>query len=60
MDHTRKERKMKGHLISEILKHAQSDNMVGRLLNDEGTADESAIRRYNLKVKDFADYKAQF
>ncbi|KAF7822664.1 sodium/calcium exchanger NCL-like [Senna tora] len=44
IEHIRKEREMKGHLISEILNHAQND-MVGKLMNDDGTADESAIRR---------------
>ncbi|XP_028763669.1 sodium/calcium exchanger NCL-like [Neltuma alba] len=44
MEHMRKEREIKGHLVSEILRHAQSD-MVVQLLNDDGTADESAIRR---------------
>ncbi|KAK7313101.1 hypothetical protein VNO77_37512 [Canavalia gladiata] len=44
IEHTRKERELKEHVISEILRHAQSD-MVGRLCKDDGTPDESAIRR---------------
>ncbi|KAK7324549.1 hypothetical protein VNO77_28193 [Canavalia gladiata] len=44
IEHVRKERELKGHLISEVLKHAQND-MVGRLRNDDGTPDKSAIRR---------------
>ncbi|XP_027927782.1 sodium/calcium exchanger NCL-like [Vigna unguiculata] len=44
IEHVRKERELKGHLISEVLKHAQND-MVGRLQNDDGTPDKTAIRR---------------
>jgi len=40
----RKERELKGHLISEVLKHAQND-MVGRLKKDDGTPDKLAIKR---------------
>jgi len=40
----RKERELKGHLISGVLSHAQND-MVGRMLNDDGTADKDAIKR---------------
>lgn len=43
----RKERELKGHLISGVLNHAQSD-MVGRLLKDDGTPDKDAIKRYAL------------
>lgn len=45
IEHVRKERELKGHLISGVLNHAQSD-MVGRLLKDDGTPDKDAIRRY--------------
>ncbi|MED6157675.1 hypothetical protein PIB30_025453 [Stylosanthes scabra] len=44
IEHVRKERELKGHLISQVLNHVQND-VVGRLLNDEGTADKAAIRR---------------
>lgn len=40
----RKERELKGHLISEVLGHVQND-VVGGLLNDDGAADKDAIRR---------------
>ncbi|KAK7335104.1 hypothetical protein VNO80_26875 [Phaseolus coccineus] len=40
----RKERELKEHLISEVLKHAQND-MVGRLQNDDRTPDKAAIKR---------------
>ncbi|KAK7313103.1 hypothetical protein VNO77_37514 [Canavalia gladiata] len=55
IEHTRKERELKEHVISEILRHAQSD-MVGRLCKDDGTPDESAIRRDNeISEKEFVD-----
>lgn len=41
----RKERELKGHLISEVLKHAQNDMVVGRLRSDDGTPDKDAIKR---------------
>lgn len=41
----RKERELKGHLISEVLRHAQND-MVGRMLKDDGTPDKDSIRRF--------------
>ncbi|XP_047168145.1 sodium/calcium exchanger NCL-like [Vigna umbellata] len=44
IEHVRKERELKEHLISEVLKHAQNDT-VGRLQNDDGTPDKTAIRR---------------
>ncbi|KAK7401788.1 hypothetical protein VNO78_13557 [Psophocarpus tetragonolobus] len=44
IEHVRKERGLKDHLISEVLKHAQND-MVGRLINDDGTPDKKAISR---------------
>ncbi|CAJ1957211.1 unnamed protein product [Sphenostylis stenocarpa] len=44
IEHVRKERELKGHLISEVLKHAQND-MVGKLRKDDGTPDKTAIRR---------------
>ncbi|RDY02383.1 Sodium/calcium exchanger NCL [Mucuna pruriens] len=44
IEHVRKERELKGHLISGVLKHAQND-MVGRLRQDDGTPDKDAIRR---------------
>ncbi|KAK7272565.1 hypothetical protein RJT34_29242 [Clitoria ternatea] len=44
IEHVRKERELKGHLISEVLMHAQND-MVGRLRNDDGTPDKNAIKR---------------
>ncbi|KAL1299589.1 hypothetical protein AAHE18_18G121500 [Arachis hypogaea] len=45
IEHVRKERELKGHLVSQVLKHVQSEDVVGRLLNDDGTADKAAIRR---------------
>ncbi|KAJ1442430.1 EF-Hand 1, calcium-binding site [Sesbania bispinosa] len=39
IEHTRKELEFKRHTISEVLRH------VGSLCNDDGTPDESAIRR---------------
>ncbi|KAI9083529.1 hypothetical protein K1719_034471 [Acacia pycnantha] len=54
LEHTRKEREIKGHLISEILSHAQND-IVGGILNDDGTADESAIRRLFEEVDSNGD-----
>ncbi|KAG4987103.1 hypothetical protein GLYMA_12G227800v4 [Glycine max] len=44
IEHVRKQRELKGHLISEVLKHAQND-MVGRLRQDDGTPDKIAIKR---------------
>ncbi|TKY49146.1 hypothetical protein E2542_SST26572 [Spatholobus suberectus] len=44
IEHVRMERDLKRHLISEVLKHAQND-MVGRLRNEDGTPDKTAIRR---------------
>jgi len=44
IEHTRKERELKEHLISGLLSHAQSDR-VGRLLKDDGTPDKDAIKR---------------
>ncbi|KAK7257179.1 hypothetical protein RIF29_30960 [Crotalaria pallida] len=44
IEHTRRERELKGHLISEVIKHAQND-MVGSLCKDDGTPDESSIKR---------------
>ncbi|KAG4960755.1 hypothetical protein GLYMA_13G272300v4 [Glycine max] len=44
IEHVRKQRELKGHLISEVLKHAQND-MVGRLRQDDGRPDKTAIRR---------------
>jgi hypothetical protein len=41
----RKERELRGHIISGILSHAHSD-MVGRLLKEDGTPDKDAIKRY--------------
>ncbi|KAL1299495.1 hypothetical protein HN51_044035 [Arachis hypogaea] len=43
IEHVRKERELKEHLITKVLKHVQND-VVGRLINDEGTADKAAIR----------------
>ncbi|KEH38650.1 calcium-binding EF-hand protein [Medicago truncatula] len=45
IEHTRKERELKEHLISGVLSHAQSDR-VGRLLKDDGTPDKDAIKRF--------------
>ncbi|XP_027340347.1 sodium/calcium exchanger NCL-like [Abrus precatorius] len=44
IEHVRKERELKGHLISEVLRHAQND-MVGRLRKDDGAPDIAAIKR---------------
>ncbi|XP_045801277.1 sodium/calcium exchanger NCL-like [Trifolium pratense] len=44
IEHTRKERALKLQLISGVLDHAQND-MVGRLLKDDGTPDKDAIKR---------------
>ncbi|XP_027355313.1 sodium/calcium exchanger NCL1-like [Abrus precatorius] len=44
IEHTRKERELRGRVISEVLRHAQND-IVGRLCKDDGTPDESVIRR---------------
>ncbi|KEH38649.1 calcium-binding EF-hand protein [Medicago truncatula] len=44
IEHVRKERELKGQLISGVLSHAQND-MVGRMLHDDGTADKDAIKR---------------
>ncbi|WJX73220.1 hypothetical protein P8452_57029 [Trifolium repens] len=44
IEHVRKERELKGHIISGILSHAHSD-MVGRLLKEDGTPDKDAIKR---------------
>lgn len=45
IEHVRKERELKGHLISGVLNHAQND-MVGRMLKDDGTPDKDAIKRF--------------
>ncbi|KAI5411777.1 sodium/calcium exchanger NCL [Lathyrus oleraceus] len=44
IENVRKERELKGRLISEVLSHAQSD-MVGKLRNEDGTPDKEAIKR---------------
>ncbi|KAK2423703.1 Calcium-binding EF-hand family protein [Trifolium repens] len=44
IEHVRKERELRGHIISGILSHAHSD-MVGRLLKEDGTPDKDAIKR---------------
>ncbi|XP_045801287.1 sodium/calcium exchanger NCL-like [Trifolium pratense] len=44
IEHVRKERELKGHIISGILTHSHSD-IVGRLLKDDGTPDKDAIKR---------------
>ncbi|XP_061348958.1 sodium/calcium exchanger NCL-like isoform X2 [Gastrolobium bilobum] len=54
IENARKERELKGHLISDVLKHAQND-MVGRLLKDDGTPDKTAIRRLFEEVDSNGD-----
>ncbi|CAL0333737.1 unnamed protein product [Lupinus luteus] len=54
IEHTRRELKLKGHVISEVLSHAQSD-MVGSLCKDDGTPDEAAIRRLFHQVDSDGD-----
>ncbi|KAL2331384.1 hypothetical protein Fmac_018965 [Flemingia macrophylla] len=44
IEHVRKERELKGHVISQVLKHAQNE-MVGKLCQDDGMPDKDAIRR---------------
>ncbi|CAL0303748.1 unnamed protein product [Lupinus luteus] len=54
IEHTRRERELKGHLISEVLRHAQND-MVGSLCKDDGTPDEATIRRLFEQVDSNGD-----
>ncbi|OIW08229.1 hypothetical protein TanjilG_15190 [Lupinus angustifolius] len=54
IEHTRRERELKGHLISEVLRHAQND-MVGSLCQDDGTPDEATIRRLFEQVDSNGD-----
>ncbi|XP_027191848.2 sodium/calcium exchanger NCL1-like [Cicer arietinum] len=54
IEHVRKERELKGHLISGVLNHAQND-MVGRMLKDDGTPDKDAIKRLFEEVDSNSD-----
>ncbi|OIW06083.1 hypothetical protein TanjilG_29839 [Lupinus angustifolius] len=49
IEHTRRELKLKGHIISQVLNHAQTDR-VGSLCKDDGTPDEDAIRRFLIFI----------
>ncbi|OIW06082.1 hypothetical protein TanjilG_29838 [Lupinus angustifolius] len=49
IEHTRRERKLKEHIIAEVLNRAQID-MVGNLCKEDGTPDEAAIRRLFHRV----------
>ncbi|XP_019451888.1 PREDICTED: uncharacterized protein LOC109353987 [Lupinus angustifolius] len=54
IEHTRRELKLKGHIISQVLNHAQTDR-VGSLCKDDGTPDEDAIRRLFQQVDSDGD-----
>jgi hypothetical protein len=54
IENMRKERALKGHLISGVLDHAQND-MDGRLLKDDGTPDKDAIKRYAYYLYFYTD-----